>query len=682
MGFFTKTQNSLVWQEKRHKVEIQPVGKDSLRVLATENEEFAEVPNAIVDESFAPGLAERLFGASPQIEIGESEALIRNGSLVVRMTAYGKIRFLRTAETSQPGEKDGETLLLEEVDWRPEHPPLLPMSRSFKPLESNLYKIEARFKAQDGEKFYGLGQHRHGLLDQKGSVIELFQRNAEVCIPFYVSTRNYGFLWNNPAVGRVELGTNGTRWVADASRQIDYVVIAGDDYGDIMEKYVDLTGHSPMLPEWAAGFWQCKLRYRTQEELLNVAREYKKRGVPLSVIVVDFFHWPHQGDWDWDRKCWPDPEAMIKELDEMGIKVMVSIWPSVNIRSVNGPEMKEKGYLIGTNHGADVIFQFIDTYEPPPVYVHFYDSTNANARKFVWETAKKNYWDMGVKLFRLDACEPEINPVQPDNLRFAAGTGLEVGNIYPMMHEKGFYEGMKETGTNEIINLCRSGWAGSQRYGAAIWSGDIMSDWETFRGQIKAGLNIMMSGIPWWTTDIGGFHSGNIEDPDFREMLVRWFQYGVFCPLFRLHGVREPKPEDAQGGTGADNEIWSFGDENYPILRKLIETRERMRPYIMDQMKLASDKGTPPMRPLFFDYPDDETLYTIEDEFLFGPDIVAAPVIYPGATERKVYLPKGAAWYDAWTGEKMESGVWFTTKAPLDTIPVYLREGAKVKLAE
>lgn len=671
MGTFREIAGALVWSEGRHYVEIRGLGNDAIRVRATVNREFAEVPQAIIDPDSSPEDAARLSTAVPNIHIEDDGAEITNGAIRATVTSYGRIRFVRTTDGA---------LLLEDVDWRPDHPPLLPQSRSFASLESDLYRIEARFNAQHGERFYGLGQHRHGLLDQKGAVVELFQRNAEVSIPFLVSSRQYGFLWNNPAVGRVELGSNGTRWVADASRQLDYVVIAGDDYADILSKYVDITGHAPMLPEWASGFWQCKLRYTTQEELLSVAREYHKRRLPLSVIVVDYFHWTRQGDWDWDPECWPDPAGMIRELDAMGVKLMVSIWPSVNGRSDNAAVMKDSGYLVGTNHGPDVIFRFVDTYEPPPVYVHFYDSTNPAARQFVWNTVKKSYWDIGVKLFWLDACEPEINPVEHANLRFHAGTGSEVANIYPMLHERGFYDGMKATGTDEIVNLCRSGWAGSQRYGAAIWSGDISSDWETFRAQIRAGLNIMMSGIPWWTTDIGGFFGGNIEDPGFRELLVRWFQYGAFCPLFRLHGNREPKEQHVSGVSGADNEVWSFGDENYTIIKSILEMRERMRPYIMKQMKLASERGLPPMRPLFFDFPTEEPLYAIEDEFLFGPDIVVAPVVEAGARAREVYLPAGATWYDAWSGRKVESGKWFSADAALETIPVYLKEGASIDL--
>jgi alpha-D-xyloside xylohydrolase len=491
----------------------------------------------------------------------------------------------------------------------------------------------------------------------------------------------YGFLWNNPAVGRVELAENGTHWVAESSKQIDYIVIAGNDYGSLMQKYADVTGHAPQVPTWAAGFWQCKLRYTSQEEILSVAREYKRRNIPLSVIVVDFFHWTRFGDWDWDKTLWPDPEGMVRELEEMGIKLMVSVWPAVNPRSRNFPYLKEKGLLVETMRGHNSLFPFTDTYDNPPVYLHYYDATNPKARDFLWNTVKKNYHDVGVEVFWLDACEPEMNPLQHENLTFHLGSGAEVANIYPLLHEKGFYEGMRDAGQQEVLNLCRSGWSGSQRYGVAIWSGDVDSDWEAFRAQIKAGLNIGMSGIPWWTTDIGGFWMGDVEDPDFRELLVRWFQFGLFSPLFRLHGNRAPRPEDIVQ-SGADNEIWSFGEEIYSILKHLIEIREKIRPYIMEQMNLASETGCPLMRPLFFDYPDEQECYTVEDEYLFGPDIIVAPVVHSGARKRSVYLPEGAAWVNGWSGEYIPSGAWVTADAPLETVPVFLREGSTLDLME
>ena len=552
----------------------------------------------------------------------------------------------------------------------------MPPSREFKSTRGGLWHLEVRFSAQDGERLYGLGQHTHGFLDQKGCVIELMQRNTQVSIPFLVSDRGYGFLWNNPAIGRVELGRDVTRWVAEATRQMDYFITASDSYAEIMESYADATGHPPVLPEFAAGFWQCKLRYRTQEELLAVAREYKQRGLPLSVIVIDFFHWTMQGEWQFDPQAWPDPDSMVKELESMGIKVMVSVWPSVNANSKNFTHMAEEGWLVRGERGLAIQMAFVDTYPAGKVYPHIYDATHPEARRFVWEQVRQNYFSHGIKVWWLDACEPELYPADFDNLRYHLGNGLEVGNIYPMLHEKGFYDGMLSAGEKDVITICRSAWAGSQRFGAAVWSGDIPSTFEMLQIQLRAGLNIAMSGIPWWTTDIGGFFGGNINSPYFRELIVRWFQFGLFCPLFRLHGYREPA-ESGGTGSGAGNEIWSFGDEVYNILKDMLFMREVMRPYIMEQMQLAHEKGTPVMRPVFFDFSQDPASYSVDDEYMFGPDVLVAPILFEGARQRRVYLPAGVDWDDAWTGKQLAGGKWITAKAPLDKIPLFCRHGSK-----
>ena len=653
--------NALIWELANEMVRIEPWGRDSLRVRATVGPEIRDdLPSALLEP--AP--------IEAQIEIDPEHALIRNGAIAAEIhlredfrNPQARIRFLKAAT--------GEELLAESPSYFPRPP-----ARQFKPVGGDHFRIEARFKAYDDERIYGLGQHQHGRLNQKGCVIDQFQYNTEVCIPFLLSSRGYGFLWNNPAVGRVELGQDQTRWVAEATQQMDYWITAGDTPAAIVEHYADATGHVPMLPEWAAGFWQCKLRYRTQEELLSVAREYKRRGLPLSVIVVDFFHWTLQGDWKFDPECWPDPTGMVRELEEMGVKLMVSIWPTVNALSSNFEEMARRGLLVRTEHGVSAHMPYRDTKPEGLVYMHYYDPTNPEARQFIWEQVRKGYYKHGIRIWWLDACEPAICPRDPENLRYHLGNGLAVTNIYPMMHARAFYEGMRAEGEEEIISLCRSAWAGSQRYGAAVWSGDIQSTFEALRAQVPAGLNIGLSGIPWWTTDIGGFFNGDPASPYFRELIVRWFQYGTFCPLFRLHGFREPSERFRD--TGGPNEVWSFGDRAYSIIRELLFLRERLRPYIMEQMRLAHEKGFPPMRPLFFDFPKDEGSWTVEDQFMFGPDLLVAPVLYEGARSREVYLPAGATWTDAWSGETLDGGQWITAEAPLERIPLYLRDGAKL----
>ena len=652
MGQFSRDGSVLLWQENQHTVWVQPWGKDGLRVQANLAGHRLQGPQALLD-------APALDISDISIDMGEHEAIIRNGLIRAAISRDGRLCYFNAAS--------GETLL-EERELSAYY---VPPNRHFTYKNGRLFQIEAWFEAHEGERFYGLGQHQHSRLDQKGCVIELHQRNTEVAIPFLVSSRKYGFLWNNPSIGRVELGVNATRWVAEGSQQLDYYIVCGDTYADILEQYTEVTGRSPVLPDWASGFWQCKLRYETQDELLAVAREYKQRGLPLAVIVSDFFNWSHMGDWRFDPRCWPDPAAMVRELEGMGVRLMVSIWPTVSPISENYQTMRERGLLVNNEFGVDAQHVFIDHDVNGPAYFAYYDATHPEARRFIWETIKNHYYAQGVRLWWLDNDEPDVNPWHPQNLRFYLGNGVEVANIYPLLHQMAFYEGMRDAGETDIVTLSRSGWAGSQRYGSVIWSGDIASTFEALQAQVRAGLNMAMSGIPWWTSDIGGFHSGDIRTDYFRELIVRWFQYGVFCPIFRLHGYRLPIDQPLPA-SGADNEIWSFGETAYTIIRDLLFLRERLRPYIHRQMQIASQKGLPPMRPLFVDFPGDPVCETVEDAFMFGPEILVAPVLHEGTYDRTVYLPAGSRWVDISSKAEYTGGQWITVPAPLDTIPVFL----------
>ncbi len=633
---FTVRDTTLFWSLNGETLWLEPWGPDAVRVRATERGHFDDMPGALAEPP--EGATQSATEAEPlsrpaTVQMHDGSAELTNGLLRVLVDADGRLHFYN----SRSG-----TLLTEEPVRHFYNPP----QRNFRATSSDLYHLECSFAAQPGERFYGLGQHQHGRLDQKGCVIELQQRNTEVCIPFTLSSRGYGFLWNNPAVGRVELAENATRWVAEVTRQLDYVVIAGDTPADVIGRYVAMTGRPPLLPEWALGFWQCKLRYRTQDELLGVAREYRRRGLPLAVIVVDYFHWTMMGDWQFDPAFWPDPGAMVKELKSMGVELMVSVWATVNRNSVNYEEMQRRGLLVCAERGLPGFMSINDRFPAGPSNVIYYDATNPEARAFVWDKVRRNYHDLGIRVLWLDADEPEIYPMHHDNLRFALGNGMEVSSIYPLLHQKGFYEGMREVGEQEFVFLSRSAWAGSQRYGASVWSGDIPSTFESLHTQIRAGLNIAVSGIPWWTTDIGGFRDGDIRDPQFQELIVRWFQYGVFCPLFRLHGVRQPlNGEEGAMQSGAPNEIWSFGDMAYGILKSLLFLREKLKPYLMELNRRAHEQGLPPMRPLFVDFPTDVHAWEVEDEFLLGPDLLVAPSLdMVSATGRSVYRRGATGW--------------------------------------
>ncbi|GAA2576249.1 glycoside hydrolase family 31 protein [Dactylosporangium fulvum] len=645
----------LIWQRGHHVLAVEPWGEDSVRVRAGMHAIRDDLPGA-------------LLPPSPVDCTVDGQTLV-NGRLRVSVDDDGLLTAART--------DTGEELLREEPAhfwW--------PGPRHFESAGHGTYRIEQRFAAHDDERVYGLGQHGHGRFDQKGMVLDLQQRNGEVTIPFAVSSRGYGLLWNTPAVGRVEFAVNGTRWVADRARQLDYWLTTGETPADILRHYADATGHAPRLPGWASGFWQSKLRYRTQDELLAVAAEYARRGLPLSVIVVDYLHWKHLGDWLWDAEDWPDPRAMVETLRGNGVELAVSVWPSVSPLSANYAPMRAAGLLVATEDGAAVQAEWPDGDGESPIGVAFYDATDPRARSYLWELLHEHYYKAGVRAFWLDACEPETRPGQPHNLRYAAGPGSEVANLYPREHARGVYEHLVAHGETEVLSLVRSAWAGSQRFGAALWSGDIPATFAALAASVRAGLNVALSGIPWWTTDIGGFHGGDPDDPAFRELVVRWFQFGAFCPLFRLHGHREPRAARAGVGvSGGPNEVWSFGPEAYAAVTAVMHLRERLRPYLHEQLRQGETTGLPLMRPLLLEFPGDPAAWDVDDQFLFGRDLLVAPVLSPGAVRREVYLPDGAAWTHTDTGTTYSGGTSVTVDAPLDRIPLFLRDEARLPIA-
>lgn len=648
--------NKLIWENDGEQLCVEPWGDNSLRVRSVMMSEFIDSDFALLP----------LTVCKPEISITEERAYLVNGKIKAVIENSGKISYY-----NQNGK-----LLFREAD---SHGALKISARKFKPIIGGDYKLTATFEADDSEKLYGMGQYQQPILNIKHCNFELAQRNSQASVPFVLSSKGYGFLWHNPAIGRVSFGKNTTEWYADSSKQLDYWLCAGDTPAQIEEAYAKVTGTVPMMPEYGLGFWQCKLRYSTQEELLSVAREYKRRKLPIDVIVLDFFHWPKQGEWKFDKEFFPNPKAMVDELKEMGIELMVSIWPTVDLSSENFQEMKQKGYLVKPEMGVNVTMQFGgDTV--------FYDATNPKARDYVWKISKRNYYDIGIRTFWLDEAEPEYLAYDFDNYRYHMGPNVQVGNIYPKLYSKTFYDGMKNEGQQNIINLVRCAWAGSQRYGALVWSGDIASNFETFRNQICAGLHMGIAGIPWWTTDIGGFYGGNPKNPDFRELLIRWFQYGAFSPVMRLHGDRIPstpimnKDGKACMNTGGPNEVWSFGEETYEILKKYLFLREKLRPYTRTLMAEAHEKGTPVMRTMFYEFPQDEACWESNYQYMFGSDILVAPITEKDMRQRTVYLPEGASWTYAHDGKTYTGGQSIVCEAPIETIPVFLRDGKQGEL--
>ncbi|KAI5919528.1 glycoside hydrolase family 31 protein [Camillea tinctor] len=689
---FSSPENTVL--EYRYDSEILRIeawGPNALRVRATKEAALPAEDWALTEPLPPPREGETSVVITPAAGDGENKtpesASLRNGGITARLTHRGKLTIVRTGD----GKGEEEKVLLEELvrqrrDVRdPQCSALRLDAREFRPCPgTRSWYLTARFESLDpNERIFGMGQYQQPVLDLKGCDLELAQRNSQSSIPFAVSSLGYGLLWNNPGVGRAVFGRNGTTYEARSTRALDYWVVAGGSPKDILRAYAAATGKAPEMPERGLGFWQCKLRYQTQEELLAVAREHKvQRKLPMDVIVVDYFHWPKEGEWKFDPTFWPDPDAMVAELKSLNIELMVSIWPTVDRRSENYAEMVEQGHLIRQDRGWRIAM------EGEGNSVHF-DATSAAARSYVWSKARQHYHAKGIRTFWLDEAEPEYTHYDFDNYRYAAGPDLEVGNVYPREYARAFWEGMSSSSpspsANQVLNLIRCCWAGSQKYGVVLWSGDIASSWPSLRTQLRAGLNAGLSGIPWWTTDIGGFHGGDPRSEAFRELFVRWFQWGAFCPVFRLHGDREPKQPrlGTTGGShclsGAPNEVWSYGEAVYGICKTYLFLREKLRPYVRGVMREAHVHGDPVMRPLFYEFPGEQQMWSVDDQYMFGSEYLVAPILFPSQRERTVVLPEGAKWQKLSAEGELEDEVYdggqvITVAAPLEYMPVFKKQ--------
>lgn len=654
MGKITIYKDKLVFQRKDELTVIEGYGRNCLRCRSTKN-------GKILDENWT--LLPESDDAAVETSGDEKAAYIKNGMMSAKIEAGepwygGLITYYRDGKDILRTKYEGE------YTGRNVH------------VEGDHYQIKVIFEANEGEHFYGLGQEQEDQFDRKGSTVNLLHYNTKSAVPVVYSSLGYGFMWNNPAPGRCETTNNHTMWVADSAYQADYLVYADKTPAAVLKKYCDLTGYAPQFPKWAAGFWQSKLRYESQDEVLEVCREYKKRGIDIAAIVIDYFHWTEQGEWKFDPKYWPDPKAMCDELKEMGIEPVVSVWPTTNPKSENYFEMSEANMLIRTENGQYGTFDFYGQQT-------FIDPTNPATGPYVWKILKKNYYDYGIRNFWLDEAEPEVHPQQFNNLKFFAGNGAQTAMLYPYYYSKMVYDGLKESGEDDIIILTRAAYPGTQKFGSLVWNGDIVSTFDALRMSVKTGLSMAMCGIPWWNSDIGGFLFADIESDYFKELVVRWAQFGVFSPVMRLHGSRKRQSTYVERHpgiiekSGGDNEIWSFGEEDYVILKDLVELRNRLKPYICRYMDITTETGAPIMRPMFFDYYDDEICYTLEDQYMFGEDILFAPITGQGQTKRKVYLPKGQ-WIDTRTKEEISGEKWIECQAAIDEFIAFVKKGSDI----
>lgn len=431
-----------------------------------------------------------------------------------------------------------------------------------------------------------------------------------------------------------------------------------------MTHYVDAVGHAPELPQWASGYWHSKNRYSAQQQVTDTYDIFTKNfSIPISVFVIDYFNWAVMGNLTFNPSAWPDPKAMVDHLHEHNTEIMVSTWPFSNGKSVTYDLLREKGYAVfkGTNN-TDAI-DWPDGVCGKPCYL--YDASNPDARAFWWSYIKKGYFDYGIKVFWLDAAEPEQMGGSPALSSWSVGSMQRVGMLFPYYHTQTYFEGMQGAGAKDGIVLSRSAWAGMQKHRAILWNGDTHSNFDFLKTAVQAGFSVQLSGIAWWTTDIGGYAGGNPNDATFRELIVRWFQFGVTCPIFRQHGARSTEP-------------WLLGDEAFGNVRKVMQLRETLRPYILAELAQTAATGLPLNRPLFFDYSSDDKVWSIKDQYMFGREFMVAPIYEMGARSREVYFPKGTQWEHYFTKEKFppsgpSPGASYNVSAPMEHFPLFTK---------
>jgi alpha-D-xyloside xylohydrolase len=539
--------------------------------------------------------------------------------------------------------------------------------RSLTPVEVNgekTYHSEMFSNLWDStEGFFGLGQHQAGVWNYHGETVDISEANTNISVPMFMSSKGYGIYWNNSSHSRFNNRFPHELYLSsEVADTVDYYFIFGPEFDNIVAAYRDMTGQAPMFGKWAYGFWQCKNKYESQAEVLGVAHKYRELHIPVDNIVQDWFWWNIMGEPVFNKN-YPDPKGMIDDLHQNHFHAMFSFWPYFRPGSPVYDEMDKRGYFIDKMKVSGF----------HPAGQALYDAFNPAAREYYWGLIDKGLFSIGADAWWLDTDEPETEGRETNILvtnKVALGSGARYANLYPLMTTSAVYEGQRKSSDQKrVFILSRSAFAGAQRNSITAWSGDVESNWLSFARQIPAGLNFSLSGVPYWTTDIGGFIIGNPDDPAYRELFVRWFEYGTFCPIFRLHGTR----------TTNQNELWSYGADAQKILTNYDRLRYRLMPYIYSLAWKTTSESYTPMRPLAMDYRTDTRALNIGDQFMFGPALLVNPVTEPGATTRRMYLPQ-ATWYDFWTGKRVDGGTMIDTAAPLDRMPLFVRAGSIVPM--
>ncbi|PMC58965.1 glycosyl hydrolase family 31 [Dolosicoccus paucivorans] len=669
-----KKKKSFSILKEDHTLIVRYWGDNTVRVTVTprhKNKKNLDSPTGIME------LEKNIQKTNPEVVRDAQKIWLRTGDLKVKYNGehlefYNRNKLI-LSEYSRIQSDVRRTIGIDEEVPYPEDDSysLNYCPYSFKKNSLGNYSTELLLEGDETEVITGLGGYQESNLNKNLNYYELMHRNSQTSIPIYLSSKNYGFIWNSSAVGDVFLGKNIKKWTASEDYKIDYLVTVGNGPKQILRQFSNMLGTAPMIDTNLLGLWQSKLRYQTLEELKQVAEGYKKREVPLSVLVIDYFHWPAQGDFKFDFNYWNGIKKFADQLKEQGTQLMVSLWPTVEAESENYDlYRKEKMVLTSKDGKNNVVFNGAE----------ILDFSNPSTQKFIKGLLRRNYLDNGISLFWADQAEPEMNIYDHSRYQSYEGDFHIYASKYPYYYVKTVHGALPN---DKSPTLIRSAWFNSQKYGALAWSGDIDSSFDSLRRQIQVGLNMGISGIPWWTSDIGGFHSGDSNSEYFKELLIRWFQFATFSPILRMHGDRQPhtpKIGETGGGvrtSGGPNEIWSFGSSVEETLKKYINIRHKIKPYLMHVYEEASKYGYPIMRPLFLEHPEDSKAWNDSYQYLLGSDLLVVPVTEYKATQLEVYLPEGNEWISLIDNTTYEGGTIIHQQVTLEEIPIYYKKNSQ-----
>ncbi|MBN9385809.1 MAG: DUF5110 domain-containing protein [Chitinophagaceae bacterium] len=652
---FTKTEHGIRAIVNEIDIEVWWYGPGIVRVIKT------PVGHAFTKESLSVVAVPEAMSVNVREE-GDLVVLRSGGLRVSLNTVTGKVEFDDVSGARLLTEKDYGTQF-----------------SSLPGVDAPSYIVRQAFMLDRDEHIYGLGQQQNGRLDQRGQRVYLRQDNMKICIPFFQSTKGYGLFWDNYSPTHFTDNLQETAFESEVGDCSDYYFISGGSGDGVITGMRKLTGQAPLMPLWTFGFLQSRERYKTQFELMDVLKQYRALKVPLDGMIQDWQYWGKDSNWNamaFDPATYPRPKEMVDSVHRLKAHLFIVAWPGFGPHTRQYAEFRQKNMLID-----------FDTW-PPNSGVKPYDPFNVAARDIYWSYLDKGIFELGTDAWWLDSSEPDhINVKEKDyDQPTALGSYRRVLNAFPLQHIRGVYEHQRRTtGDKRVVILTRSAFAGQQRFGSCNWSGDVVSDWKVFRKQIPAGLNLSLSGIPYWNTDIGGFFAGRFvkdggaKNPAFQELYVRWLQFATFTPLMRSHGTDIPR------------EIFQFGQRGewaFDVQEKFIRLRYSLLPYLYSTAWDVTANGGSFMRALYLDFPKDVRVDTIDNEYMFGKSLLVCPVTEKGTSSQQVYLPAGTIWHDFWTGDTLQGGQAIDRATPIDILPLYVRAGSilpwgpKVEYAE